>query len=165
MYTEENNPEAEQHLFAEEDLFNYHEASVGQRFLNLLIDFLVMRFGLSRITAPLFVKFLVAVAPDTAYEIFGDVRQHAGAFLLAAYMISMFNFLVYYTFCEIAFKGYTLGKFVTGTRAIRQDGRDLTFSNALLRSLSRLVPFEAFSAFGGHPWHDQWTKTMVVKAR
>jgi len=27
------------------------------------------------------------------------------------------------------------------------------------------VPLEALSAFGGHPWHDRWTKTRVVKTR
>ena len=66
---------------------------------------------------------------------------------------------------EKLFKGYTVGKLITGTRAIREDGKELTFKNAILRSLSRMVPFEPFSAFGGSPWHDRWTKTRVIKSR
>ena len=69
------------------------------------------------------------------------------SYCLYAYMIVIVNYLVYYTICEKAFKGYTLGKLITGTRAIREDGNELTFKDALLRSLSRMVPFEGFSAF------------------
>ena len=32
----------------------------------------------------------------------------------------------------------------------------------VLRSLSRLVPFEAFSCLGDRGWHDRWTQTFVV---
>jgi uncharacterized RDD family membrane protein YckC len=63
------------------------------------------------------------------------------------------------------FRGYTLGKFITGTRAIRDDDDELTFKDALLRSLCRIVPLEVFSALAGFPWHDRWTKTKVVKTR
>jgi uncharacterized RDD family membrane protein YckC len=62
------------------------------------------------------------------------------------------------------FRGQTLGKLFTGTRAIRTDGEELTFKDALLRSLCRLIPFEVFSGFGV-PWHDSLTITMVVKKR
>jgi uncharacterized RDD family membrane protein YckC len=85
--------------------------------------------------------------------------------LLILYLVGILNYLLYYTFCEKVFKGYTLGKLITGTRAIRDDGNELTFKDAILRSLSRLVPFEALSAFGYSPWHDSWTKTTVIKSR
>jgi hypothetical protein len=59
-----------------------------------------------------------------------------------------------------------LGKLITGTRAIREDGVELNFKDAFLRSLSRLVPFEPFSIWSGNGiWHDSWTKTMVIKSR
>ena len=84
---------------------------------------------------------------------------------LLALILGWFNYLIYYTFCELAFKGYTLGKLITGTKAIRNDGQPLMFKDTLLRSLSRMVPFEVFSGFGDKPWHDSWTNTTVVKAR
>ena len=54
---------------------------------------------------------------------------------------------------------------MNGTRAVNEDGTRITFKTALLRSLSRLVPFEAFSALGAnppYPWHDRWTGTYVI---
>ena len=85
--------------------------------------------------------------------------------IMATYLIAILNYLFYYTLCEKLFRGYTLGKLITGTRAVKENGQELSFTDAILRSLSRMVPFEAFSAFGGHPWHDRWTKTMVIKSR
>jgi uncharacterized RDD family membrane protein YckC len=41
-------------------------------------------------------------------------------------MIIIVNYLVYYTLCEKLFRGQTLGKLITGTRAIRTDGEKLT---------------------------------------
>ena len=138
-------------------------ASTGQRFLNFLIDNLLLRFGLSMLTGMAVGMTLAFVAPDYMLEL----SQSDNTFGLWAlsYLIVIVNYLVYYTICEKAFKGYTLGKLITGTRAVREDGNELTLRDALLRSLSRLVPFEVFSAFGGYPWHDSWTKTRVIKSR
>ena len=47
----------------------------------------------------------------------------------------------------------------------QQELGELTFKDALLRSLSRCVPFEVLSGFSTLTWHDSWTGTMVVKAR
>ncbi len=151
-------------LFTEEEIFNYQQASVGQRFLNYLIDGLLMQYGLSFITGILIAKIMLAISPELAYDWFVE-RSESLDVLASFYLVSIVNFLIYYTICEKAFKGKTLGKLITGTKAIRDDGKELTFRNALLRSLSRIVPFEPFSAFGGYPWHDSWTGTMVIKAR
>jgi uncharacterized RDD family membrane protein YckC len=60
-------------------------------------------------------------------------------------------------------KGRSLGKWITGTVAVRLDGNTINWKDAFLRSLSRIVPFEPFSALGYAPWHDKWTETTVVK--
>ncbi|SRR5258705_10011278 len=138
-------------------------ASTGQRFLNFFIDNLLMRFGLSFLTSAGVGVLLGLFFPEYVLRI--SENPERGDLLLLAYLIWIINTLLYYTICEKGFKGYTLGKLITGTRAIREDGNELTFKDALLRSLSRLVPFEAFSAFGGYPWHDSWTKTRVIKSR
>jgi uncharacterized RDD family membrane protein YckC len=154
-------PTAESHLFEEGEFIEYDEASNGQRFLNYLIDNLFMQFAVSFATTYLLMQLLLATSPDTAYDWFGDDVSYA-----AVYTISLLNHLAYYTFCEKLFRGHTLGKLITGTRAIREDGEELTFKDAFLRSLSRLVPFEAFSIwFGNGLWHDSWTKTKVIKTR
>ncbi len=141
----------------------YEYASQWQRFFNFLIDNLLMRFGLSYVTGTAVGVLLAYVAPGYVERLAYDPSRWD--IYLLGYLVAIFNWLIYYTICEKAFKGYTLGKLITGTRAIRNDGGELTFKDALLRSLSRLVPFEAFSALGGYPWHDTWTKTMVIKTR
>ena len=154
MDSSEMYPKAtETDLFDENEFAEYNEASNGQRLVNYLVDSLLMRYALSYITSTLLVRFLLAVSPQTAYDLFSEEN------LLASYIITLLNHLVYYSICEKAFKGYTLGKLITGTRAIRDDGEELTFKDAFLRSLCRLVPFEALSIwFGNGPWHDTWTK-------
>jgi uncharacterized RDD family membrane protein YckC len=162
MEIENNVQQQQQDLFADTDIFQYQDASTGQRFLNFLIDNLLMRFGLSYLTGTVVGMFLGVVAPDFIEKI--SLNPESFDLILLAVLIGYFNYIVYYTFCEKVFRGYTLGKLITGTRAIRQDGQELTFKDALLRSLSRIVPFEPFSGFG-YPWHDQWTQTMVIKSR
>jgi len=140
-------------------------ATQGQRFVNWLIDNLLMRFGLSYLSGIAIGFILALTAPDFLTEASYSAGGLSGGLVLLSFMISYLNYIVYYTICEKLFKGYTLGKLITGTRAIRQDGKELTFKNALLRSLSRCVPFEVFSGFNTLTWHDSWTDTMVIKAR
>lgn len=163
MTTETTAPES-QDLFTEEELFTYESASTGQRFLNYLIDGIAMQYGLSYASGYLIGKIASIISPQWAYDTF-VTRQNSFDVLFSMYLVSILNFLVYYTFCELLFKGRTLGKLVTGTRAVREDGKELTLKDAFLRTASRVVPFEPLSAFGGYPWHDKWTKTLVIKAR
>lgn len=144
-------------------LFRFSQASRGERFANYLIDNLFMRFALSYVTGMAVGSLGNAIAPEFMSElVYGNNSMMN--LLLLGYVIAIFNYIIYYTLCEKLFKGQTLGKLITRTRAIRDDGEELTFKDALLRSLSRLVPFEPFSGFGD-PWHDTWTKTMVIKSK
>lgn len=161
MYPETSTTQTEQHLFTEEDLNQYQDASTGQRFLNLLIDVLLMRYALSRLTGYVVMQILINYFPDFTM----NILDLGFEYYLTLYIIGAFTTIFYYTVCETLFRGYTLGKLITGTRAIRQNGDELRFKDALLRSLCRLVPFEWFSGFGYKPWHDSWTNTMVVKTR
>ncbi len=155
-----------QDLLSEEsfklDQFVY--ATQGQRFLNWLIDNLLMQYGLSYLTGMAIGVLIGIIAPDF-FENIADSSEMSGPILLIGVLIAYLNYIIYYTICEKLFRGYTLGKVITGTRAIRQDGKELTFKNALLRSLCRLVPFELFSGFSTLTWHDSWTDTMVIKSR
>lgn len=158
-------PEQQDILSAETYIEQHHVyASQGQRFLNWLIDNILMRYGLAYLTGMGVGIIIGLVAPDffinNAYS-----ENNFGPLFFIGILIAYLNYILYYTLCEKLFKGYTLGKLITGTRAIRQDGKELTFRNALLRSLSRCVPFEVFSGFNTLTWHDSWTDTMVVKAR
>lgn len=161
----------EENLYAAEqqDLFDnnviYEQASSGQRFVNWFVDNLLLRIVVQFITAQFLVDILLNVAPEFLFEHFGNGISLVG--FLVSYLFTIVHYLFYYTICEKAFKGYTLGKLFSGTRAIRTDGKELTMKDVILRSLSRMVPLEVFSGLGSQcePWHDTWTKTTVVKSR
>ena len=161
---DQNQSEQQDYLeYENHSLLQYQNASQGQRFVNWLVDNLLMNYGLSYLTGMCVGLILNEIAPEFLYDIvYGG---ETGKKMIFLYIVGILNYTFYYTICEKLFRGYTLGKLISGTRAIRQDGGELTFRNAFLRSLSRLVPFEVFSGFSSLTWHDQWTDTMVVKAR
>jgi len=133
---------------------DFQYASRGQRFLNFLIDYILLIVG------PSFILGVILATTDNADQFADDSSQTDMLF----YFVFAIVYVGYYTLCEFLFKGRTLGKLITGTKAVRADHQPLTFANALLRSLSRLVPFELLSGFG-IPWHDSWTDTTVIKTR
>ena len=161
-----NSNSEQEDLLAEESYIDnqFVYATQGQRFLNWLIDNLLMRYGLAYLTG-MGVGLVIGIAAPDFFENISYSESIFSPLWLIGILIAYLNYIIYYTLCEKLFRGYTLGKLITGTRAIRQDGGELTFRNALLRSLSRCVPFEVFSGFNTLTWHDSWTDTMVVKSR
>ena len=128
-------------------------ANTGKRLANYLID----------VVAFYAVFFLVVVV----YIIASPEAREDGISSDKGLLIRLFAFLIYGLFMglmEGVFKGRSLGKLITGTRAVNEDGTYITFSTALARGFSRVVPFEAFSALGSpaYPWHDRWNKTYVI---
>ena len=61
-------------------------------------------------------------------------------------------------------RGNSVGKLLTGTLAINEDGSTITFAQGMQRGFCRIIPFEPFSAFGdpSYPWHDKFTGTYVI---
>ena len=58
----------------------------------------------------------------------------------------------------------TLGKFISKTIVVLEDGSKPTSQDIVLRSFCRLIPFEVFSFLGseGRGWHDSISNTYVV---
>jgi uncharacterized RDD family membrane protein YckC len=136
-------------------------ASVSIRFANFLIDS-IFYYGIILLIG--FVLIVVLESNGADIENSFLFREDPGSILLQ-YVVSLGSYLGMFTLLEGAAKGKTLGKLITGTRALRLNGEDLTWKDAFMRTLCRLVPFELFSAFGGNPWHDRWTDTLVIKER
>lgn len=142
--------------------FEYENASQTQRLLNFIIDNIIIRLTLSYATGYLVGKTLAAIAPEFTLNLVNDYGK-AGVYG-SVYIFLILNYLIYYTLSEKLFKGQTIGKLITGSRAVKQDGEELTIKDAFLRSACRLIPLEVFSGFG-RPWHDTITHTMVIKTR
>jgi len=133
-----------------EPTFEY--ASAGQRFVNYLIDLIIFYV----------LMFIVGIFIGIA-AVAGVASTESVAITILTYVFAIAFYLLYYTLLEGS-KGKTLGKLVSKTKVITEDGTPMTYNKAFFRSLSRLVPFEPLSVFFGlKMWHDQWTNTMVVK--
>jgi len=135
--------------------FNLVPASTGQRFLNYIIDVIVYD-----VIVVVLVNPLVSSGKAVLYQSTGN----AYTVLFATQLFFFVLYVSYMFLLESIFKGKSIGKFITGTKAVNEDGSTISTRTALLRSLSRFVPFEPFSALGSppHPWHDKWAHTYVI---
>ncbi|GGB19600.1 RDD family protein [Puia dinghuensis] len=134
------------------------QANGGKRFGNWIVDRIVL-WGIWRI-------FNVTIGPIFLARVY-SVDDNSFTIFMKAFLIALVPDLLLMALIEFAGRGKTIGKFLTGTRAVNEDGTQITFKTALLRSLVRVVPFEPFSALGNpsYPWHDRWTKTYVIDER
>lgn len=130
-------------------------ASTGQRLGNYIIDlisFYVFLFGLGIL--------LAFVAPGAVATIFSDDT----GFNLLDRLLTLVMYAIYMGVVEAIFKGKTLGKLITKTRALNLDGTIISPGKAFVRGFVRAVPFCSFSALSSpcNPWQDKWTDTIVV---
>jgi uncharacterized RDD family membrane protein YckC len=141
---------------AEQPFFVY--ATNGQRFANMLIDSILCW------SLYLGVIFVIAFTMATTGSTHDEITSFAeNSLLLVA--ISLSVNAAYYILVEKFTKGRTLGKLITGTQAVKEDLSAISWKEAFIRTVTRFIPFEPFSALGNHPWHDRWSKTIVIKKR
>lgn len=136
-----------------EPAFEY--AGAWQRFFNYVID-LVAFYILMVIVGVIF--GVASVLTTQTGE-----RMNPATMQLFLLFINLLIMFLYYFLLEAA-KGKTLGKLITKTKVVTDDGGAITYKQAFVRTISRFVPFEFLSGFSGlRMWHDQWSKTMVIK--
>ena len=132
------------------------QASSGKRFANYLIDmvffYLVVIFWI----------IILSLVYPSIQDSFDENDNLFGAF--ADRIIGLLLYALLMSLVEAIFRGKSVGKLITGTKAVNEDGSDISFSTAFARGFSRAVPFNAFSALGHpcYPWHDKWTRTFVI---
>ena len=136
----------------------FKTASAGKRFVNYIIDlivFMILAFVFGMASA----LVVLIIYPEAADTLEADFEKYNLVFSLVLY-------LAYYTILESS-SGRTIGKLITGTRVVDKHGKTPDFKAVFLRSLSRIVPFNAFSFLGTEPrgWHDTWTDTWVIDAK
>lgn len=134
------------------------KASNGLRFLNFILDRLVIYAAFFIVGA-----LAMAIYQFTGIQFFADIidgMSNVGR--LTDLFVTNLIYLSYLFSMEYFANGRTIGKFITGTKAISNDGAKLSAEQAFIRTISRIVPFEAFSFFGENGWHDKWSSTSVV---
>ncbi|WP_396194006.1 RDD family protein [Flavobacterium sp.] len=131
-------------------------ASNSKRLTNVIIDY-VARLGLTFILGLIAAFFGVLTGHHEIISFFENITR------LQELTIGLVVLLLYYNVFEIFF-ATTIGKLITKTVVVDEYGEKPTTNAILIRSISRLIPFEFFS-FLGTPcvgWHDSLSKTYVV---
>ena len=127
------------------EMHEIEPASKGLRFGTFIID-MIGYYALS---------FLAGVALTLA---FGT----SWALGVGPLLVSLSVFFCYYVFFETIW-ARTPGKFLFRTVVVNEDGGPPDLRAVIIRTLCRLIPFEAFSVlFGERGWHDGIASTHVV---
>lgn len=131
-------------------------ASMGKRFINYLIDYLFV-MALGAIVGGAIGLVLGYFAPEHLSFFDGENK-------LLEYVLGAIVLIIYYIFFE-GFTGRSIGKYFTKTKVVTEQGKKPLFSQIAIRTLCRLIPFEAFSFLGERAigWHDSISKTRVVE--
>lgn len=138
-----------------------HYASNWLRLFTNLIDTVIFAF-----VTILFQNILDLVCVLYSVDLVRVFISQAPMDQLLAWLYNSIFVCVLFLFLEGLTKGYTLGKLITGTRAIQRDHTAITWKQAAIRSIVRMIPIEPLSAFSKNGlWHDRMSKTMVVKTR
>lgn len=134
-------------------------ASKGKRFLTVLID-LVFFYILSFV-----IGILIAII-SSVFAI-GLYQEFVKKNTILLYVISYSIFILYYIFAEYL-TGKTLGKLIVGAKVVDVNGNKPSLKMALIRTLCRFIPFDAFSYLFGEDdrgWHDRISKTYVIDSK
>jgi uncharacterized RDD family membrane protein YckC len=126
----------------------YQPATHGQRLANWIIDVICVYILI-------FSEGVVAGLFKSLLDI--DFTDWLG-------LATLLTYVAYWTLLEWRL-GKTVGKMVTKTRVIDEDGQLPSFWQAFGRFLGRLIPFDAISVLGSsvRAWHDRVAETWVVQ--
>lgn len=127
----------------------YVVAGSGRRFLNLLIDNIAI-YAFAFIAA-----IVIALAAPDLIPTFQTWPKTWGIALYIAYFV-LFEATIQ----------RTPAKLITRTKVVDEAGDKPGLGAIVGRTLSRLVPFEAFSGLWSSPpswWHDRWSGTRVIR--
>lgn len=132
-------------------------ASKNQRFANYVIDYICQIIIMLGII--IFIAIIATFLGNDEFIVRIESMNRAEEYMLGAVTV-----LLYYNLFEIFFSR-TIGKFITKTIVVNELGEKPTTNEILIRTICRIIPFEAFSFFGepGKGWHDSFSKTYVVK--
>ena len=134
----------------------FKETSKNKRFLNSLIDTIIYYLLL----------FALSIVFGAGLGLSGNVEvlEDENTINIFSYLLSFLIYFLYYSVFEYYSKGKTVGKYITKSRALREDGLIIDFSECALRSICRFIPFNGLSFLGSNRgWHDRFSKTMVVE--
>ena len=158
------------------DSLRGHPAGFVTRYIAFLLDVLVVAIAsllfitVARVTLDFFgINTLLASAADSR-DVAGQTVVLSGAMRWLLTVAGGFLTFGVYSIAAWLLVGKTVGKALMGVRVLGQDGRRLTFSQALIRALSYYL--SGLALFIGflwvlvddrrQAWHDKLARTVVV---
>ncbi|MBX7227255.1 MAG: RDD family protein [Chitinophagales bacterium] len=130
-----------------DQIVDYIHASKWQRFFHFFVDTLLCLLLLT--------GFVLGLAPK--FWINSDLGD-----LTTISLIYIISSLIYFPFFEYIL-GATPAKFFTQTIVVNENGEKPSFKSIVIRTLSRLIPFDGYSFFFTQGWHDIISKTQVIR--
>lgn len=129
------------------------------RFFNCLIDFVF-------ILVTIFIFTLLVVITGNIFQ--WDIYSILVETMIKLGMLG--TYLFFAMFYYLAFEGIfgrTVGKIITGSIVVNENGLKPNFKVICIRTLCRLIPFDALSFLGKSEriWHDSISKTFVVEKK
>jgi len=131
-------------------------ADKSKRFVNNVIDWvicIVLTLGLG-------------LTGNWLYEAYGYDGLAIGDITVNTFKFNLLHLVVSVVFYGLfeSLTSRTPGKYVTETKVVMRDGTPPGTNAVLLRTLCRLIPFEALSFIGQFTigWHDALSRTLVV---
>jgi len=130
--------------------FDSSKVTSWTRLIHFIID--LIGFFITALILSLIVDLFVSSPSEVLLELIGMIL----------YLISFF---IYFVFMEFKFQK-TIGKFLTKTKVVMQDGSKPLLSDIFIRTLCRLIPLDQFSyLFTRNGFHDRLSNTTVIKER
>lgn len=132
----------------------FEKASLGDRFLNYLLDtfFVILIFS----------PYIFGLAKSREYRnSINELGTEIGETTVFLLFIAIGR-LIYYILSEGLFH-VSPAKALTETQVFSTSEHKLNFATITGRTFIRLIPLEAFSFFGKNGWHDELSNTTVVK--
>jgi uncharacterized RDD family membrane protein YckC len=102
-------------LELEQDIF-LEPVKAGTRFANYVIDLIAFYISIVTIGA------LIATFSSSGVNYILGANDNSISATIMGYLISWSIYVIYYTLLEGVTKGKTLGKIITGTKAVKEDG-------------------------------------------
>lgn len=134
-------------------------ASGGQRFLNYIID-LVIIYALIFIIFSVIAIIAASIGSESTLIWMENISDGE------SYLILFGVYIPYYTLTE-GLLSRSIAKYITKTKVVMEDGSKPSIGTAFKRTLCRIIPFEGFSFLSGKPrgWHDSIPDTYVVNVK
>jgi uncharacterized RDD family membrane protein YckC len=106
--------------------------------------------------------FLIALVLSLVVDLFLPTPD-LGTLNLIGYGLILIAFFLYFVYMEYKYQK-TIGKFLTKTKVVMNDGRKPELNEIFIRTVCRLIPLDRISfLFTRNGFHDRLSNTTVIK--